>query len=226
MRVLVVEDDAEIGDAVRRGLKETGLLAEWAAGADEGLHAAAIAGFDVIVLDVMLGRGMDGFDLCRELRSRDVASAILMLTARDAVADRVRGLDAGADDYLTKPFAFQELLARVRALARRPPMLRRAAAEVGALLVDSSARRVMLNGDEVALSRREFEVLDLLVRHVGQTLTKEQIETQVWGFDAVSDSNLVEVYVGRLRRKLSDAATGELITTVRGFGYRLEPPAS
>jgi two-component system, OmpR family, response regulator len=170
----------------------------------------------------MLGRGMDGFELCSLLRDRAVASAILMLTARDAVPDRVRGLEAGADDYLVKPFAFQELLARIRALARRPAVLASQATDIGGLRVDVSARRVSLHGSDVGLSRREFDVLELLVRHAGQTLTKEQIEIQVWGFDAESGGNLVEVYVGRLRRKLDDAVANRLISTVRGIGYRFE----
>jgi two-component system, OmpR family, response regulator len=222
MRVLVVEDDVDVGEAVRRGLEETGILADWSADADEALLAADGGHFDVIVLDVMLGRGMDGFELCRLLRDRAVASAILMLTARDAVPDRVRGLEAGADDYLVKPFAFQELLARIRALARRPAVLASQATDIGGLRVDVSARRVSLHGSDVGLSRREFDVLELLVRHAGQTLTKEQIEIQVWGFDAESGGNLVEVYVGRLRRKLDDAVANRLISTVRGIGYRFE----
>ena len=222
MRVLVVEDDADVGDAVRRGLEETGILAVWSADAEEAVLAADHGHFDVIVLDVMLGRGMDGFELCRLLRGRAVPSAILMLTARDAVPDRVHGLEAGADDYLVKPFAFQELLARIRALARRPAMLHSHTTDVGGLRIDATARRARLNGTEIPLSRREFDVLDLLVRHAGHTLTKDQIETQVWGFEADSGGNLVEVYVGRLRRKLDDADDNRLITTVRGVGYRLE----
>jgi two-component system OmpR family response regulator len=222
MRVLVVEDDVDVGDAVRRGLEETGILAEWSADADEAVIAADHSHFDVIVLDVMLGRGMDGFELCRLLRDRAVPSAILMLTARDAVPDRVHGLEAGADDYLVKPFAFQELLARIRALARRPAALASQATEIGGLRVDATARRVSLHDGEVALSRREFDVLELLVRHAGHTLTKDQIETQVWGFEAESAGNLVEVYVGRLRRKLNDTEANRFITTIRGIGYRFE----
>jgi two-component system, OmpR family, response regulator len=222
VRVLVVEDDADIGDAVRRGLEETGILAEWSADAEEAVLAADNGHFDVIVVDVMLGRGMDGFELCRLLRGRAVPSAILMLTARDAVPDRVHGLEAGADDYLVKPFAFQELLARIRALARRPAMLLSDMTDIGGLRVDATARRVTLNGAEVSLSRREFDVLDLLVRHPGHTMTKDQIETQVWGYEANSGGNLVEVYVGRLRRKLNEVDETQLITTVRGIGYRLE----
>jgi two-component system OmpR family response regulator len=220
--VLVVEDDADVGDAVRRGLEETGILAEWSADAEEAVLAAANGHFDVIVLDVMLGRGMDGFELCRLLRSRATPSAILMLTARDAVPDRVQGLEAGADDYLVKPFAFQELLARIRALARRPAILPSDSTDIGGLRVDATARRVTLNGSEVALSRREFDVLELLIHHPGHTLTKDQIETQVWGFEADNGGNLVEVYVGRLRRKLGDADDNRFITTVRGVGYRFE----
>jgi two-component system OmpR family response regulator len=222
MRVLVVEDDADVGDAVRRGLEETGMIAEWSPSADEAVVATGNGPFDVIVLDVMLGNGMDGFELCRLLRERAVPSAILMLTGRDAVPDRVQGLEAGADDYLVKPFAFQELLARVRALARRPAMRTSAAIELGALRLDGEARRVSLSGSEIALSRREFDVLELLVRHAGNTLTKDQIETQVWGFGADNGSNLVEVYVGRLRRKLNDEDGSQFITTVRGLGYRFE----
>jgi two-component system, OmpR family, response regulator len=222
MRVLVVEDDIDVGDAVRRGLEETGIIADWSSGADDAIVAVDHGHFDVIVLDVMLGRGMDGFELCRLLRDRAVPSAILMLTARDAVPDRVHGLEAGADDYLVKPFAFQELLARIRALARRPAILAPQATDIGGLRVDAAARRVSLHGSEVALSRREFDVLDLLVRHAGNTMTKDQIEAQVWGFEAESGGNLVEVYVGRLRRKLNDADGNGFITTIRGIGYRFE----
>jgi DNA-binding response OmpR family regulator len=222
MRVLVVEDDLDVGDAVRRGLEETGILAEWTVDGEEAALVAAQSHFDVIVLDVMLGRGMDGFELCRLLRERAVASAILMLTARDAVPDRVRGLEAGADDYLVKPFAFQELLARIRALARRPAQLASLATDVGGLHLDSAGRRVSVQGSDVALSRREFDVLELLVTHAGRTLTKDQIETQVWGFEAESGGNLVEVYVGRLRRKLGDTDPSHFITTIRGIGYRFE----
>ncbi|HSP65506.1 MAG TPA: response regulator transcription factor, partial [Candidatus Deferrimicrobium sp.] len=191
MRVLVVEDDADVGDAVRRGLEETGIFAEWSTDAEGAVLAAGNSHFDVIVLDVMLGRGMDGFELCRLLRGRAYPSAILMLTARDAVPDRVHGLEAGADDYLVKPFAFQELLARIRALARRPAILPTDATDIRGLCVDATARRVNLNGAEVALSRREFDVLELLIRHAGHTLTKDQIETQVWGFEDDSGGNLV-----------------------------------
>ena len=145
-----------------------------------------------------------------------------MLTARDAVPDRVHGLEAGADDYLVKPFAFQELLARIRALARRPAMLPSDTTDIRGLKVDATARRVTLTGSEVPLSRREFDVLELLVRNAGHTLTKDQIETQVWGFEADSGGNLVEVYVGRLRRKLGDVEESRFITTVRGIGYRFE----
>jgi two-component system OmpR family response regulator len=223
VRVLVVEDDADVGDTVRRGLEETGILAEWAQDAAAAFLATEQGAFDVLVLDVMLGRGIDGFELCRALRGRGVPSAILMLTARDAVSDRVRGLEAGADDYLVKPFAFQELLARIRALVRRPAFWAPDAADIGGLRVDAAARRVSLNGDEVSLSRREFDVLDLLIRHPGRTFTKDQIETQVWGFGAESSGNLVEVYVGRLRRKLNDPGGARFIATIRGVGYRFEP---
>lgn len=222
MRVLVVEDDIDVGDAVRRGLEETGITAEWFSGADDAILAVEHGHFDVIVLDVMLGRGMDGFELCRLLRDRAVPSAILMLTARDAVPDRVHGLEAGADDYLVKPFAFQELLARIRALARRPATLAPQATDIGGLRVDAAARRVSLHGSEVPLSRREFDVLDVMVRHAGNTITKHQIEAQVWGFEAESGGNLVEVYVGRLRRKLNDGDGNGFITTIRGIGYRFE----
>src|ERR1700686_1719416 len=142
MRVLVVEDDPDVGDAVRRGLQETGILAEWTADGEEAALAAAQSHFDVIVLDVMLGRGMDGFELCRLLRERAVPSAILMLTARDAVPDRVRGLEAGADDYLVKPFSFSELLARLRALGRRHLSSRSSIIELAGIQLDTSARTV------------------------------------------------------------------------------------
>ena len=224
--MLVVEDDVDVGEAVRRGLEETGLLAEWARDAAEAIVATEEGAFDVIVLDVMLGRGIDGLQLCRLLRQRSVPSGILMLTARDAVPDRVRGLEAGADDYLVKPFAFQELLARIRALGRRPVMRPSSAIEAGGLRLDSGARLVSLDGGDVPLSRREFDVLELLVRNRGNTLSKDQIGTHVWGFDAETGGNLVEVYVGRLRRKLGDQDGVRFIATVRGIGYRFAAMAA
>lgn len=206
-----------------RGLREAGISTTVAREATEALAAAAVNDFDIIVLDVMLGGDRDGLDICRSLRRDGVLSRVLMLTARDAVADRVAGLEAGADDYLVKPFAFEELLARLRALSRRPAAAVSTAQECGGLAVDTASRKVTAEGQSIDVTRKEFDILELLMTNRGQVVTKEQIHDHVWSYDVLHDSNLVEVYVGRLRRKLDRSAVRAEIATVRGLGYRLEP---
>jgi DNA-binding response OmpR family regulator len=224
MRVLVVEDDLRLASNLRRGLEEAGIAVDIIDDGAEGLVAAQTTPFDVVVLDGMLP-GMDGFEVCRELRRERVRVPILMLTARDAVEDRVRGLASGADDYLVKPFAFAELLARVRALTRRHLDNRSALLEYGRLVLDSGARRLSVNGQNVELTAKEFAILEYFLHHPKRVVTRSQIEDHVWNYDFSSESNLVEVYIARLRRKLAACGVGDLIETVRGTGgYRLKRP--
>jgi DNA-binding response OmpR family regulator len=224
MRVLVVEDDLRLASNLRRGLEEAGIAVDIVDDGIEGLAAAQSTPFDVVVLDGMLP-GMDGFEVCRELRRERVRVPILMLTARDAVEDRVRGLASGADDYLVKPFAFAELLARVRALTRRHLDNRSALLEYGRLVLDSGARRLSVDGQNVELTAKEFAILEYFLHHPKRVVTRSQIEDHVWNYDFSSESNLVEVYIARLRRKLAACGVGDLIETVRGTGgYRLKRP--
>ena len=219
MRVLIVEDDAKLAGLLRDGLRaqrvDPALAATWA----EGLERAGLASFDVIVLDVRLPGG-DGFTLCAELRRRGITTPVLMLTALDAVDDRVRGLEVGADDYLTKPFAFRELVARLKALARRRPALAPTVFRAADLEVDLSARRVRRGGRELSLSAKEFALLELFVSHPGKVLDRATITAHVWDDNHDPFANLLEVLVRRLRRKVDDGFEPKLITTLRGSGYR------
>jgi DNA-binding response OmpR family regulator len=226
MRVLVVEDDQRLAAALGRGLSEAGFVAVHAADGHEAVAAARSTTFDVIVLDVMLPGGLDGFQVAAQLRSKRVATPVLMLTARDAVEDRIRGLEAGADDYLLKPFAFDELVARLRALARRHLPERSAVLSAGAVNFDTSARTVSVGSTTVAMTAKELSVLECFLLHPGQVLSRTQILEYAWENpdDWTSESNLVEVFVGRVRRKLVAAGSPDPITTVRGAGYRLESP--
>jgi DNA-binding response OmpR family regulator len=220
VRVLLVEDDVSIVAFVRQGLTEAGFTVDVAADGLEGLAAARVAPYDTIILDGMLP-GLDGLDVLAELRRLGVRTPVLFLTARSAVDDRVAGLERGADDYLTKPFAFGELLARVRALLRRPPLQPDQILRVGALELDPLRRIVRRGGAPVDLSPREFALLAFLMRHAGQALTRTQIAEQIWSLDYAGDTNVVDVYIGYLRRKLALGPGGPLIQTVRGVGYRL-----
>jgi len=220
MRILVVEDEPSIANFVRQGLNESGYAVDVAGDGREGLEYARVADYDVLVLDIMLPK-MSGLDLLRELRRQGDKTPTLMLTARDTVDDRVAGLDAGADDYLVKPFAFPELLARVRALLRRPPLQTGNLLQVGDLDMDTASRLVRRGGRRIDLSPREFAVLEYLMRHPNQVLTRTQISERVWDFDHFIESNVVDVYIGYLRRKLDAGSDSPLIHTVRGVGYRI-----
>jgi two-component system, OmpR family, response regulator len=220
MRILVVEDDPELARLVHDGLERAGHGVDVARSGEAALEGVDDAEYDAIVLDVMLP-GIDGFEVCRRLRHRGSGVPILMLTARDAVADRVAGLDAGADDYLVKPFAFAELLARLRALARRPAASLDSILKAGEIRLDPATRRVWRGDEEVELTRREFAVLDYLMRNPGRVVTRAMIVDRVWDYDFPNSTNVVDVHVGAIRRKLGDPAPGELIQTVRGVGYRL-----
>jgi len=216
VRVLVVEDARRLLDILTRSLREEGFVVDGAPTGEEALRLAALVPYDAVVLDLRLP-DMDGFDVCRRIRDAGSASPILMLTARDALADRVRGLDTGADDYVTKPFEFPELFARIRALVRRGPGPRPVKLTVGALELDPARHTVELAGEPVELTAKEFLLLEYFLRHPGQALTRGRLKEHVWDFAYQGDSNVVDVYVRRLRGKVGEGT----IETVRGVGYRL-----
>ena len=220
MRVLVVEDERKLGELLRRGLGEEGYATDLADRGEEALWMAKAVAYDAIVLDVMLP-GADGFEICRRLRAGGVWSPVLMLTARDAVDDRVSGLDAGADDYLAKPFAFEELLARLRALTRRTPVERPAVLESGDLRLDPAAHRAWRGDQELDLSAKEFALLELFMRRPGMTLSRTQLLDGAWDMAFESRSNVVDVYVRYLREKIDRPFGRDSIETIRGVGYRL-----
>jgi two-component system OmpR family response regulator len=220
MRVLIVEDELKMASLVRRGLVEEGHAADVAVRGEDALWMAGAHPYDAIVLDVVLP-GLNGFETCRRLRQAGVWTPVLMLTARDAVDDRVSGLDAGADDYLTKPFSFAELLARLRALARRGGVERPTALEVGDLKLDPAARRAWRRGQEVELSPKEFALLETFMRRPGHVLTRLQLLEHAWDFAYENRSNVIDVYVRYLREKIDRPFGTGSIETVRGVGYRL-----
>lgn len=218
MRILIVEDEVKLVQALRRGLEREGHAVDIAYDGHEALFQACENDYDAALLDVMLP-GLGGVELCQALRARGRWMPILMLTARDAIEDRIRGLDAGADDYLVKPFAFGELLARLRALIRRgapqrPPVLR-----VGDIALDPAAHAVTRAGEPIRLSTREFALLEFLMRHPGEVVSRRRILEHVWDYDYDGLSNVVDVYVGYLRRKLERSSDCPFIRTVRGVGY-------
>ncbi|GAC1315973.1 MAG: two-component system response regulator TcrA [Thermoleophilaceae bacterium] len=220
MRTLVVEDDVKLAALIRRGLREAGLLADVAIRGEDALWMATANGYDVIVLDVMMP-GIDGFETCRRLRAEEVRVPVLMLTARDSVADRVAGLDGGADDYLTKPFSFAELVARVRALGRRGPVEHPPVLEAGDLRLDPATHRVWRGDAEVTLSAREFLLLETLMRHAGAVLSRDRLIDHAWDAPPEHGSNVVDVYIRYLRDKVDRPFGAAAIETVRGAGYRL-----
>jgi two-component system OmpR family response regulator len=220
VRVLVVEDDVRMAAAIRRGLRFEGIVVDVAGGGEEAIRLAGATGYDAILLDVMLP-DLDGFETCRRLRAQGTWTPILMLTARDAVEDRVRGLDGGADDYLTKPFSLAELLARIRALARRGPVERPAVLQVGELRLDPATREVWRGERPIELSAREFALLETFMRRPGHVLTQLQLLEAAWDLGYEQRSNVVEVYVRYLREKIDRPFGVASIETVRGMGYRL-----
>jgi two-component system, OmpR family, response regulator len=220
MRVLVVEDEPKLARLIARGLGEEGHVADVAGRGEDALWMARAAPYDAIVLDVMLP-GLDGFATCAELRAGEVWAPVLMLTARDEVDDRVRGLDSGADDYLVKPFAFAELLARLRALARRAPAERPAVLAVGELRLDPAAHRAWRGDVELDLSAKEFTLLELFMRQPGRTLSREYLLGAGWDIAFERRSNIVDVYVRYLREKIDRPFGCESLETLRGAGYRL-----
>jgi two-component system OmpR family response regulator len=220
MRVLIVEDEPKLASLLKRGLTEEGHVAEVAHRGEDALWMARATAYDAVVLDVMLP-GMDGLATCRELRAREIWTPVLMLTARDAVDDRVRGLDAGADDYLAKPFSFSELLARLRALVRRAPVERPTVLSVGDLKLDPAAHRAWRGDVELALSAKEFTLLELFMRRPGTTLSREVLLEGAWDLAFEHRSNVVDVYIRYLRDKVDRPFARTSIETVRGAGYRL-----
>jgi two-component system OmpR family response regulator len=224
MRVLVVEDDVKMASLLRRGLLEEGLAADVARTGDDALWMAEATDYDAIVLDVMLP-GADGFEVCRRLRESGRWSPVLMLTARDAVEDRVAGLDAGADDYLTKPFSFAELLARLRALARRAPLERPTVLEAGDLRLDPATRRAWRGDVEIGLSAKEFALLETFMRRPGEVLSRYQLLEHCWDYGYENRSNVVDVYVRYLREKIDRPFGRSSLETVRGVGYRFRGEA-
>jgi two-component system, OmpR family, response regulator len=216
MRVLVVEDEPRMAEVLERGLREEGYTPDLARTGEDALWMARAVEYDAIVLDVMLP-GADGMEICRSLRAAQVWSPVLMLTARDAIDDRIAGLDAGADDYLSKPFSFGELLARLRALVRRAPHERPTVVRVGELRLDPASRRVWLGESELRLSTKSFALLEAFMRRPGQVLSRDQLLEAAWDMAFERRSNIVDVYVKALR----DQIGAEAIETVRGVGYRL-----
>ena len=223
MRVLVVEDNRRLSAALKASLADAGYAVDAAYDGQEGQVLAESAPYDAIILDIMLPV-KDGLAVCRALRERHINTPVIMLTARDAVSDRVRGLDSGADDYLIKPFALNELLARLRALLRRDAPSRSPLLEVGDLRLDPATRYVERAGRPIELTTRVFAMLEYFMRHPGQLLTRQMIEGHIWSYDFEATSNVVDVYVRRLRRELDDPFDVKLLETVRGVGYRLRAP--
>ena len=220
MRILVVEDDARMAELLRRGLSKEGHTVEVAADGLKGLEKGQAVPFDAIVLDVMLP-GLDGLTVARRLRSGGVRSPILMLTARDSVPDIVRGLDVGADDYLTKPFSFEVLAARLRVIARRHTAEPEAVLQVADLTLDTQSHEVHRGNRHIVLTRTEFVLLDHLMRRAGRVVSRDDLIEAVWGIDREVESNTLDVFVFQLRTKIEAGGGGRLIQTVRGFGYTM-----
>ena len=225
MRILIVEDEVKMAALIRRGMREEGHAIDVAITGEDALWMAGSTEYDVIVLDVMLP-GIDGFESCRKLRADGVWTPVVMLTAMDGVNDRIAGLDGGADDYLVKPFSFTELLARLRALARRGPIQKPVVLAVGSLRLDPAARRVWRDDTEIDLSTKEFALLEAFMRQPGAILSRYQLLEQAWDYDYENRSNVIDVYIRYLREKIDRPFNTETIQTVRGTGYRLRADTS
>jgi DNA-binding response OmpR family regulator len=220
MRLLLVEDDRKAARLLQRGFHEEGFAVDAVTSAEEADGLSSLDHYEIIILDWLLP-GMDGLSLCRALRARGVRTPILMLTARDALSDRVEGLNSGADDYLTKPYAFEELLARTRALIRRAEVVRPALLSVGDLTLDPITHRVVRANRPLELTRTEYAILALLIRHPGDLITRTQLAQEVWRGDPTTLDNVIDVHVSNLRRKVDASGSEPLLQTVRGRGYRL-----
>lgn len=221
MRILVVEDELKMSRAIRRGLEHEGYVVDVVPDGNEALFWAFENTYDAILLDVMLP-GKNGFSVCKKLRDENCWTPVLMLTARNAVEDRIAGLDVGADDYLTKPFSFGELLARLRALLRRGPLERPVVLTIGDITLDPAAHSVSRAGQAIELSSREFALLEFLMRHPGEVVTRTQILDHVWDYNYDGLSNVVDVYIGYLRKKLEKPFNSQVIRAIRGVGYIME----
>ena len=225
MRVLLIEDDRKAAKLLSKGLREEGFVVDVASTGEEGEEQAAINEYDVIVLDWLLPV-KDGIAVCHTLRTRDLSTPILMLTARDSLADRVKGLTTGADDYLTKPFAFAELLARIRALLRRSRSAQPTVLRIADLTLDPGSRRVTRAGVSITLTSKEFAILEVLMRSAGDIVSRTRLVERVWDEASEVLDNLVDVHLSHLRKKIDSGERATLIHTIRGLGYRLGPPPS
>jgi DNA-binding response OmpR family regulator len=223
MRVLLVEDNRRLSNSLKASLADDGYAVDVAYDGVEGQELAEMTPYDVIILDIMLPR-RDGLDVCRELRNQRINIPILMLTARDAIEDRVKGLDSGADDYLVKPFAIDELHARLRALLRRDSSDKTGLLKVANLVLDPAAHTASRNGVPIELTAKEFALLEYLMRNPNRLITRQMVENHVWSYDYEGASNVVDVYIRRLRRKIDEHFDIKLIETVRGAGYRMQKP--
>ncbi|HXY74293.1 MAG TPA: response regulator transcription factor [Dehalococcoidales bacterium] len=219
MRVLLIEDSQKTADFIKRGLEEEGFAVDAASSGEAGLLLADRNAYDIFVLDIMLP-GKDGFEVCRILRGKGIAAPILMLTGRQEIADRVKGLNTGADDYLLKPFAFEELVARIRALLRREKQIIPEVLQAGTLVMNTATKQVALKRKFINLTAKEFEILEYLMRHPDKLVTRTMLEQHIWNQEFEGNTNLVDVYVKKLRDKLGAGGT-KFIKTIRGSGYRL-----
>jgi two-component system OmpR family response regulator len=225
VRVLVVEDEQKIAQFLKKGLTEKGYAVETVGDADAALERAGSGPFDLVILDLLLPGSRDGLELCRELRTRGVRAKILMLTARDTVENKIEGLDAGADDYLVKPFSFRELLARLRALSRRTEVAEPGPIVSGEIRYDPDSREVVRGADTVRLTAREGALFELLLRRRGKVVPRSEIQARIWEDSFDLSTNIIDVYINALRKKLDAGAREKLIQTVRGVGYRIRPAA-
>jgi len=223
MRILVVEDETRLARLLGRGLREEGHAVDCVESGEDALDWIHLGAYDVVILDILLP-GMDGLAVCRRLRQQRIRTPILLLTARDSVSDRVAGLDAGADDYLIKPFALAELTARLRALIRRPPEALDPILRAGDLRLDPATRRLWRSDMEIQLPNKEFRILEYLMRNPHRVLTREMIAEHVWDADFPNLTNVIDVHIRQIRHRIDDPYPGQLIQTVRGIGYRLCPP--
>lgn len=221
MKILLVEDEARLGAAIKRGLEQEGYAVDWQQNADDALAYGETENYDVMIFDRMLPGRRDGLDVCRELRKQGIKTPVLFLTALSEVSDRIAGLDGGGDDYLAKPFAFEELLARLRALTRRPIIGAQPRITIGSITIDTNIKAVSRGSKLIRLSKKEFSLLEYLAHHSDQVVSKDQIIEHVWNFDADILPNTVEVFIRALRKKLDTPGADSCIETVRGFGYRL-----
>ncbi|HET9850305.1 MAG TPA: response regulator transcription factor [Candidatus Saccharimonadales bacterium] len=226
MRILVIEDEHKIASAIKKGLAQERWAVDLAYDGDSGLAAALAEDYDIIIIDRMLPGSIEGLDICRSLRDRGIHTPILLLTAKGQIRDKVEGLNAGADDYLVKPFSFEELLARIRALLRRPPKTTGRILKIADLTLNPASYQVTRAGKPINLSAKEFALLEYMMRSAGQILSKENIIAHVWDFDADILPNTVEVYIGYLRSKIDRPFNRPLIHTQRGFGYKIGPAGS